>query len=142
MCTNNYNIDTLHRRAQFNPPRRVNLDEPQTTGRILEDVDHIIKVIGFDGDFGVDRVMKTEYHLGHWPNGDTRRFVCSDMSAIDASRFGGIALSPFSLSVGIICTWYFQHPADAYTAINSGMFSPNYANPEKGKPSESKQRLA
>eukprot|EP00747_Dinoflagellata_sp_TGD_P127877 gnl/TRDRNA2_/TRDRNA2_174456_c1_seq2.p1 gnl/TRDRNA2_/TRDRNA2_174456_c1~~gnl/TRDRNA2_/TRDRNA2_174456_c1_seq2.p1 ORF type:complete len:696 (+),score=111.19 gnl/TRDRNA2_/TRDRNA2_174456_c1_seq2:66-2153(+) len=103
-----------------------------STGRILEDVDHVIKVLGFDCDFGVDRIMKTDYHIGHWPNGDWRRYVCSDMSAIDASRFAGVGLSPWARSVANATMWFFQHPADGIRIIESGVMAPNYPIPEKG----------
>eukprot|EP00747_Dinoflagellata_sp_TGD_P127872 gnl/TRDRNA2_/TRDRNA2_174456_c0_seq1.p1 gnl/TRDRNA2_/TRDRNA2_174456_c0~~gnl/TRDRNA2_/TRDRNA2_174456_c0_seq1.p1 ORF type:complete len:248 (+),score=38.05 gnl/TRDRNA2_/TRDRNA2_174456_c0_seq1:71-745(+) len=54
------------------------------------------------------------------------------MSAIDASRFSGVGLSPWARSTANATVWYFQHPQDAIRIINSGVLTPNYANPEKG----------
>merc|ERR1712048_363549 len=63
-------------------------------GQIISDIDHAIKVIGFDGDFFVDQVMQTTVNIGPWPDGDFRRWTLSDQSAIDASRFGNVAIAP------------------------------------------------
>jgi len=103
-----------------------------TNGRVLDDLDHVIKVLGFDSDFGVDRVMKAKVHLGFWPDGDHRRWVCSDQSAIDASRFGGTAIAPYAAA----CTYwphhFFKYPLDAKRILAMGIISENKAKPELG----------
>jgi len=87
-------------------PRAAVLD----SGRVIENLDHVIKVIGFDGDFGVDRVNHASYYHGFWPEADFRRWCLSDQSAIDASRFGVTALSPGAASFSWNSTYYFRHP--------------------------------
>jgi len=104
------------------------------TGRVLEDIDHIIKVIGFDGDFGVDRLMRTKVNIGPWPDGDWRRFTLSDQSAIDASRFTNIAISPAVSSMSFLTLYYHQHPDCAGMAMSSGMMPENRSEPEIGSP--------
>lgn len=103
-------------------------------GRVIEDLDHMIKVLGFDGDFGVDRIMHVKVHVGFWPDADYRRWVCSDQSAIDASRFGGTAIAPYAAA----CThWphhFFKYTADAKRVISMGVLSENKAKPELGSP--------
>jgi len=104
------------------------------TGRVIEDLDHIIKVIGFDGDFGVDKLMKTTTNFGPWPDGDWRRFTMSDQSAIDASRFTNIAISPAVSSMSFMTTFYFTHPECGYAAMSTGMLPENKSEPELGSP--------
>mmetsp|Transcript_114297 Transcript_114297/g.318177 ORF Transcript_114297/g.318177 Transcript_114297/m.318177 type:complete len:406 (+) Transcript_114297:3-1220(+) len=103
-------------------------------GRVLEEIDHIIKVIGFDGDFGVDRLMKCTVNIGPWPHGDWRRFTLSDNSAIDASRFTNIAISPAVSSLSFMCTYYFQHPEAGFACLATGMLPENKSEPEVGSP--------
>jgi len=104
------------------------------TGRVIEDLDHIIKVIGFDGDFGVDKLMKSTTNYGPWPDGDFRRFTMSDQSAIDASRFTNIAISPAVSSMSFMTTFYFTHPECGFQCVGTGMLQPNYSEPEMGSP--------
>lgn len=104
------------------------------TGRVVEDLDHIIKVIGFDGDFGVDKLMKTTTNYGPWPDGDFRRFTMSDQSAIDASRFTNIAISPAVSSMSWMTTFYFTHPEMGFAAMQTGMLPENKSEPELGSP--------
>jgi len=104
------------------------------TGRVIEDLDHIIKVIGFDGDFGVDRLMQATENIGPWPNGDWRRFTLSDQSAIDASRFTNIAISPAVSSFSFMTHHFHTHPEYAYAVLESGMLPKNYSEPEIGSP--------
>uniref|UniRef100_A0A7S1RW91 Uncharacterized protein n=1 Tax=Alexandrium catenella TaxID=2925 RepID=A0A7S1RW91_ALECA len=103
-----------------------------TNGRVLDNLDHVIKCLGFDSDFGVDRIMKAKCAIGFWPDGDYRRWVCSDQSAIDASRFGGTAIAPYAAA----CTWWPQHfykyPADAQRILAMGLFAENKPKPELG----------
>jgi hypothetical protein len=92
----------------------------------------MVKVLGFDSDFGIDRIMKTKLHIGFWPDADTRRWVCSDQSAIDASRFGGTAISPYAATASYWPTHYFQYQADAQRIVDMGVFAENKAKPELG----------
>lgn len=103
-------------------------------GQVLEDIDHVCKVIGFDGDFGIDKINKTKAQYGPWPDQDIRRFIQSDMSAIDASRFGSVSLSPGGVSFSYMSIWYQQHPWDGWRLCGSHLLSPNKAVPESGSP--------
>lgn len=106
-----------------------------STGRVLSDIDHMIKVLGFDSDFGVDKIMKTKATVGFWPDGDYRRWTASDQSAIDASRFGGTAIAPYASTVTFWPIHFFTYPMDARRLIENGLFVPNKAKPELGSAS-------
>jgi len=105
-----------------------------TNGKVLTDVDHVMKVIGFDGDFGVDRLMQTKENIGLWPNGDWRRFIISDNSAIDASRFNAMSIAPAVAMHSRVTEYFFQHPEMAYACLGSGMLPKNGADVEHGSP--------
>jgi len=123
-------LETINAEVKRFKPRSCVLNN----GRILEDIDHIIKVIGFDGDFGVDRLMQTTENIGPWPSGDWRRWTLSDQSAIDASRFTNIAISPAVSSMSNMTLFLHQHPEYAFAALSSGMLPTNYSEPEVGSP--------
>mmetsp|Transcript_45514 Transcript_45514/g.140642 ORF Transcript_45514/g.140642 Transcript_45514/m.140642 type:complete len:730 (-) Transcript_45514:10-2199(-) len=123
-------LETINAEVKRFKPRSCVLNN----GRILEDIDHIIKVIGFDGDFGVDRLMQTTENIGPWPSGDWRRWTLSDQSAIDASRFTNIAISPAVSSMSRLTTYYFEHPECAFGVLGSGMLGENESEPEIGSP--------
>lgn len=103
-------------------------------GNVIADIDHIMKVIGFDADFTVDRIMHTKQHLGIWPDSDWRRCVISDNSAIDASRFNGVNVSPVLVSFVHTTNWYFQHPKDVVKPLHSGLLPMGLSQPEFGSP--------
>mmetsp|Transcript_106189 Transcript_106189/g.226677 ORF Transcript_106189/g.226677 Transcript_106189/m.226677 type:complete len:722 (-) Transcript_106189:49-2214(-) len=105
-----------------------------TNGQILEDCDHCMKVIGFDADFSVDRVMHTKEHIGHMPDGDPRRWVMSDTSAIDASRFNGVNLSPGGVFFCYHPLHYATHPKDGEALVNSKMLPVGKQQIEAGSP--------
>mmetsp|Transcript_101609 Transcript_101609/g.287913 ORF Transcript_101609/g.287913 Transcript_101609/m.287913 type:complete len:708 (-) Transcript_101609:528-2651(-) len=105
-----------------------------TNGEVLEDVDHVIKVIGFDADFGVDQVMQCTHCVGYWPSGDYRRVVFSDNSAIDASRFTAVSIGPGLSSVTLMLAYFFAQPAAALKLLESGLLPTKKAVPELGSP--------
>jgi len=103
-----------------------------TNGRVIENIDHVIKCLGFDCDFGIDRINHTRRHIGFWPDGDFRRWINSDQSSIDASRFGGTAIAPYAAMQAQWGTHFFQFPQDAWTLLSANVFAENYAKPELG----------
>jgi len=103
-------------------------------GRIIENLDHVIKVIGFDGDFNVDRINHATSYRGYFPEGDHRRWVQSGGSAIDASRFAATGLSPGAASVSWNSLFLFQHPKIAKALVQDPRMSVGTANVELGSP--------
>lgn len=102
-----------------------------STGRVIENVDYCIKCLGFGSDLGADRLMKTTFHLGFWPEGDYRRWVASDQSGIDASRFGGTSISSFAASLSYWSTHFFRFPEDAKRILEMRLLAKNMARPEQ-----------
>merc|ERR1740138_1905574 len=67
-------------------------------------------------------------------DGDWRRWIQSDVSAIDASRFNGVNLSPPAASMSKMILWYHEHPADSERALQADMLPRRRAEPERGRP--------
>jgi len=105
-----------------------------STGRQIDDIDHVMKCLGFDADFSVDRMHHTKENLGPFPNRDFRRWIMSDQSAIDASRFNSVNLSPAVQMWASTTLWYHQHPKDSKKLIGTGMLPINFSQPELGSP--------
>lgn len=103
-------------------------------GSSIREVDHLMKCIGFQGDFSVDALHKTKKHYGFWPDNDWRRFIYCEFLNIDAGRFGGTAFAPGGASAAAMCLWYFQHPRDVQKQQSSGTIPTRVSQPEKGFP--------
>mmetsp|Transcript_106188 Transcript_106188/g.226672 ORF Transcript_106188/g.226672 Transcript_106188/m.226672 type:complete len:772 (-) Transcript_106188:14-2329(-) len=103
-------------------------------GRVIEDLDHLIKVIGFDGDFSVDRIHHCKEHHANWPDGDWRRVTQSDQSAIDASRFTNIALGPPACGMVNLGLTSVHMPERCQAAAASGALPRNGSDSELGSP--------
>lgn len=72
------------------------------TGRKLH-VKAILKLLGFVGEWSVDKLLQLKSLVGMWVDGDYRRFTISEFPTTHAQRFGGT-----SLSTGAI-TWCYAH---------------------------------
>mmetsp|Transcript_21850 Transcript_21850/g.61079 ORF Transcript_21850/g.61079 Transcript_21850/m.61079 type:complete len:622 (+) Transcript_21850:86-1951(+) len=103
------------------------------SGRKLE-APVILKLLGFEGDFEVDRLLKIKEVNGFWVNGDYRRYTASEGPGVSASNFGGTSLSPGAISWVAQGTHMMWYPSDFKTMINSGMLPVHQAELEKGKP--------
>merc|ERR1712048_1530495 len=62
-------------------------------GRLLT-CNVILKLLGFVGDFEVDRLLHIKEMNGYWVNDDNRRFTASEGPGVSANNFGGTSLSP------------------------------------------------
>lgn len=103
-------------------------------GKVLENIDHVMKVIGFDGDWAVDRLMRTKQNVGIWPDADWRRVIFSDNSAIDASRFNAMSVAPGMGTITRQVEFFWRNPAVAHACATSGMLPINHADVEHGSP--------
>jgi len=72
-----------------------------STGRKLEKVTNIIKALGLEGDFAVDRLHKLREMVGVWCNGDFKRPLHMDSPGMHAANF-----DTMSTNMG---SWYLSH---------------------------------
>jgi len=105
-----------------------------SNGEELEDIDFVIKILGFTGDFKIDQINKTKEHIGPYPNGDYRRWINCGGSSIDANNFAGLG---FLQGITAECNnsiWFHQHPYDAKRAVEDDRMFHNPPRPEMGLP--------
>lgn len=111
-------------------PHKVHL----VSGRNLENVPVMLKLIGFEGEFGNDRLMKIKELFGWWVNKDHRRYVVAEPIGVDANNFGGTSFSPGAI------TWSEQHvhimhyPKDWDLVLESGAMPTHVADESIGRP--------
>lgn len=74
--------------------------------------DHLIKVLGFKGDFSVDKILGIREMVGNFVNGDWSRFVAAEFPGIDAGKFGGTSFSPKGQQDAEFMSWFINYPRD------------------------------
>jgi len=107
-------------------PRQVLLE----SGEKLH-ADHLIKVLGFRGDFSVDKVMGIKEMVGFFANGDYRRWVCAEFPGIDAGKFGGTSFSPGGIQNAEFYSWFINYPKDLAAVFNNNVLPRKKPDKEK-----------
>jgi hypothetical protein len=82
------------------------------SGRKIENVTVILKLLGFVGEMENDRLMKIKELAGFWVNEDPRRYLVAEPVSVMASNMGGTSLSPGALSWAITGIYYMNFPLD------------------------------
>jgi len=100
------------------------------SGDILDDIDHIIKVLGFQADFKVDDTMQIKKMEGFHVNGDPRRVVISESPGIDAGKFGGTSYSPGALSWSDIALYFLNYPKDSLAFLGQNFLQTQKEGPD------------
>jgi len=93
--------------------------------------DHLIKVLGFRGDFTVDKIMGVREMVGYFANGDYRRWVCAEFPGIDAGKFGGTSFSPGAIQNAEFYSWFINYPKDLAAVFDSNMMPRKKPDKEK-----------
>jgi len=70
--------------------------------------------------------------IGFWPDGDYRRWICSEVTGVDGSRMAGISMSPYAAQAAYWPLHFFDYPDDAKKLLFSGIFPENPARPDDG----------
>jgi len=94
----------------------------------------MLKLLGFTGDFEVDRLLKVKEMAGFWANGDNRRYIASEGPGVSASNFGGTSLSPGAIMWVTQGSHMMDYPKDWETMVTSGMLPLHKAELEIDKP--------
>ena len=91
------------------------------SGRRLEDVSHILKLLGFNGEFENDRLLKLKELYGWWVNKDFRRYIVAEPIYVDANNFGSTSFSPGAIVWAEQQAWMLKYPSDWAPVMDSGM---------------------
>lgn len=103
------------------------------SGRRLE-ASVILKLLGFTGDFDVDRLLKIKEMNGLWANGDNRRYIASEFPGVFANNFGGTSLSPGAITWVEQATHFMEYPKDWNSIMAADALPVNRANREQDRP--------
>eukprot|EP00747_Dinoflagellata_sp_TGD_P031129 gnl/TRDRNA2_/TRDRNA2_135082_c0_seq1.p1 gnl/TRDRNA2_/TRDRNA2_135082_c0~~gnl/TRDRNA2_/TRDRNA2_135082_c0_seq1.p1 ORF type:complete len:687 (-),score=126.29 gnl/TRDRNA2_/TRDRNA2_135082_c0_seq1:50-2110(-) len=103
------------------------------SGRKLENVTSMLKLLGFTGEWSNDTLLKVKELTGFWVNEDPRRFLLAEPIYVDASNFGGTSFSPGALMWSDMCTQVVNFPVDWQRIVDGGL--PRHkADPENHRP--------
>ncbi|CAK0868368.1 unnamed protein product, partial [Prorocentrum cordatum] len=94
----------------------------------------LLKLLGFYGNFDIDRLVQIKTMHGWWANEDFRRCVISEATGVDASNFGGTSFSPSLRSWVEQAAVFFWFPSDWQKVVESGMLPTHSADPEANVP--------
>lgn len=100
------------------------------SGDRIEDVNHIVKVLGFQADWTTDKLMQIKRMEGYHVNGDLRRFCCSESPGIDAGKFSGTSFSPGGIMWTDIATYFLNFPTDGTQVLGMGFLQSQKEGPE------------
>lgn len=87
------------------------------SGRKLEDVQVFLKLLGFVGEPGNDRLMKIKQLVGFWADADPRRYVVAEPVSVMATSMGYTSLSPAALMWARMGVYFFHHPQDFASGV-------------------------
>jgi len=128
LCIYYGKVETIEGQVKRLKPRSAVI----TSGRVIDDLDHCIKVLGFDTDFSIDLLMKMTAAIGFWPDGDYRRWICSEVSSVDGNRMTSFNSSPYAAQATCWPMHFFEYPEDAKKLLFTGIFPENHARPDEG----------
>mmetsp|Transcript_3741 Transcript_3741/g.11849 ORF Transcript_3741/g.11849 Transcript_3741/m.11849 type:complete len:627 (-) Transcript_3741:107-1987(-) len=98
------------------------------------DCQHIIKVLGFVGDFTVDKTMGIKKMEGFHVNSDFRRLIWAENPGIDAGKFGGTSFSPAAIATSEMQSWFLNYIGDSFMVIGVGMLPTKKQDPDAERP--------
>lgn len=98
-------------------------------GRVLEDIESICKLLGFNGEFEVDRLLKVKELFGWWVNKDIHRYIVAEPLGVDANNFGGTSFSPGAISWAEQQVHMLHYPKD-FLALMDGAQLPTHVADE------------
>jgi len=98
------------------------------SGRKLEDVHVILKLLGFVGEMENDRLMKIKEMHGFWVNEDPRRYLVAEPVSVMASNMGGTSLSPGALNWAVMGIYFFHFPGDFVGGVSAAAMLPKHGS--------------
>lgn len=104
------------------------------SGRRLDNVSHILKLLGFNGEFENDRLMKLKDLYGWWVNKDFRRYIVAEPIYVDANNFGSTSFSPGAIMWASQQAYILKYPSEWANVMESGMLPTHEAEEEMNRP--------
>jgi hypothetical protein len=99
------------------------------SGRNLENIQSMLKLLGFNGEFENDRLIKLKELYGWWANKDFKRYIVAEPLGVDANNFGGTSFSPGAIMWAEEQIYFLHYPKD-FIPCMEGMGMPTHVADE------------
>lgn len=103
-------------------------------GRKLEKVTAMLKLLGFNGEFENDRLLKIKELHGWWPQKDFKRYIVAEPIFVDANNFGGTSFSPGAITWAENQVHILKYPKDFAPFLEGNMLPMHVADEEGDRP--------
>jgi len=120
--------------VQASVKRLTHLTVHLDNGSRLENVEALLKLLGFVPEWSVDKFLQLKHLYGFWVNDDHRICTISEFPTVNAQRFGGTSLSPGAISWCNMFYHFWKYPKDFGPILSSGMVNKHLPNVEKDEP--------
>jgi len=104
------------------------------SGRRLDDISAMLKVLGFTGEWENDRLMKSKEQHGFWCHGDHRRYVVAEPIGVDANNFASTSFSPGAVAWSDMHMHMVAYPKDWQLLRDQGALPVHKADLENDRP--------
>jgi len=104
------------------------------SGRNLDRVEFMLKLLGFNGEFENDRLLKMKELFGWWANKDLRRYIVAEPLGVDANNFGGTSFSPGAIMWTEQQVHLLSFPKDWVAVMESGQMPTHVADESIDRP--------
>jgi len=104
------------------------------SGRNIDDVEFMLKLLGFNGEFENDRLLKLKELYGWWVNKDFRRYIVAEPLGVDANNFGGTSFSPGAISWAEQQVHLLYYPKDWFPLMDGSQMPTHVADESIDRP--------
>jgi len=104
------------------------------SGQYIDDVEFMLKLLGFNGEFENDRLMKLKELYGWWVNKDLRRYIVAEPLGVDANNFGGTSFSPGAIIWSEQQIFLLYYPADWAPVMEGNQMPTHVADESVDRP--------
>jgi len=123
-------LEIVHDKVKRLSKHTIHLD----SGAKLENVPCLLKLLGFNGNFDVDRLLQIRTMSGYWVDDDFRRWILAEPIGVNATNFGGTSFSPGVRGWVELSAHFMWFPSDWAMVRDSGMMPKHSAEPENDRP--------
>lgn len=103
-------------------------------GRVLEDVSCMLKLLGFNGEFENDKLLRIKELYGWWVNKDFRRYIVAEPLGVDANNFGSTSFSPGAINWSESQIHFLYFPKDWASVMDGGLLPIHVADESIDRP--------
>jgi len=103
-------------------------------GRRIDDVPIMLKLLGFNGEFEHDRLLRIKELYGWWVNKDPKRYIVAEPLGVDANNFAGTSFSPGAINWSETQVHFLHYPKDFDSVIQSGLMPTHVADETIDRP--------